>query len=142
MFDENGAHSSFPLSDEYNGVCTNCGELTQLNPETGWCFECSPVITVVSRTEISLAANANAVEHLINNGAANNVWQALRIATSDRPTCIVCGERIRRSQRHAIFCRQTKRCRRYSRRYVYLYREKGLSKVEALAVVFGELTSD
>jgi len=69
-----------------------------------------------------------------------SVWTALDLARNDRPKCAVCGQVIQRAKRNAIFCRQNKECRRMSRRYVYLYTEKHMSKVEALAIVLSELT--
>ena len=122
-------------------VCTNCGAFaSELHPNTGWCYTCSPIVTV-TKVEIALAANADAIEHFTSTSSVT-IWEALRLAQSDRPTCVVCGERISRAPRNAIFCRRTQECRRYSRRYVYLYRERGFTKVEALAQIFVELTGE
>ena len=128
-------------------VCPNCGNYAdELDEYTGWCRTCSYVPTNRDTLEISFAANADAIEFYISTGRqfgktrALSVWKALKLAQADRAICVVCGNRIARASRSAIFCRKTPECRRYSRRYVYLYREKGLTKVEALAIVLEELT--
>src|SRR5215831_7229675 len=119
-------------------VCVNCGKFVAvLNPVTGFCFGCSPVYEVTNRVELQLSANADAIQYYMN-GVTNSVWAALKLAQSDRPICVVCGERIKRSSRQAVFCRQHKECRRYARRYTYLYQERGMTKVEALAQIFVE----
>ena len=131
-----------PTSLDLEYLCVNCGSWAkELNPVTGFCFGCSPVYEVVNRVELQLAANADAVQHYMNS-VTNSVWVALKLAQSDRPICVVCGERIHRAPRTSVFCRKYKECRRYSRRYVYLYRERGMTKVEALAQIFVELTGD
>src|SRR5215831_15719234 len=122
--------------------CPNCGSYTDfLDDNTGWCAKCSSR-TAVSSTKIELAftANADAVEFYVSTTNVS-VWQALTLARQDRPRCIVCGRELHRAPRNAIFCRQTKECRRYSRRYVYLYTDKGLDKTQALAQIMGELTT-
>jgi hypothetical protein len=137
-------------------VCPDCGDFVdydEINPVTGFCFTCSPSdeqLRALSKVklETSLAANADAIEYYMVYGRMNgkvvagNVWKALKLAQSDRPVCIVCGERITRSPRNSIFCRRNKECRRYSRRYVYLYRERGMTKVQALAQIFIDLTGE
>ena len=131
-----------PSHPDYEFLCVNCGDWTkELNDQTGFCYSCSPVYEVVNRVELQLAANADAVQHYLAN-TTNSVWAALKLAQSDRPICVVCGERIPRAPRISVFCRKHKECRRYSRRYVYLYTEKGMTKVEALAQIFVELTGD
>lgn len=138
-----------PSPDSYSGLCVVCGDFATLNEVTGFCGPCSQGRTAstttsfsftTSKTELALQANANAIEHYIGNGSANTTWQALSLARQNRAICIVCGEPIPRAPRNAVFCRRNKECRRFSRRYVYLYAEKKLSKTEALAQIFSELS--
>lgn len=102
-------------------VCPSCGNFTDakgLNEVTGWCIDCT-----------TLSAGNAAADVVVHH-------------PFDIPKCIVCGEPIRRSRRFAIFCRRHSLCRRYARRYVYLYSERGISKAEALAIVLRELTGE
>lgn len=125
--------------------CTSCGNwFPALDEITGWCDQCSggintPAILAL-RVERYLLANADEIEHYILQG--HSLWKSIDLlhAHESRPKCIVCGEVIKRARREAIFCRNTSECRRYSRRYVYLYREKGMSKAQALAQVLSDLT--
>lgn len=126
-------------------VCPNCGDFADergMNEVTGWCYNCTPLTEVSTErnsTERALHAHADAIEHFVSQG--QTVWQALDSARMGRPTCVVCGESIARAKRSAIFCRRTSECRRYSRKYVYLYRERGKSKAEALSLVLHEITT-
>src|SRR5215469_683359 len=125
--------------------CPFCGDYTQdLDDNTGWCASCtnnssSTLVISSTKLELALAANANAVEFYVSSMNAS-VWQALTLARQDRPRCIVCGDEIRRSSRVAIFCRKTRECRYYARRYTYLYQRKGLDKTQALAQIMQELS--
>jgi hypothetical protein len=125
-------------------VCANCGEFTsRLNRQTGWCQNCSTgeanSLSLYHKVESFLAANADEIEHYLLQGHTLN--QAIDLVHKNgRKKCLVCGEPILRGHRAAVFCRRTAECRRYSRKYIYLYQEKGLSKPEALAQVMGELT--
>ena len=121
--------------------CPNCGtESNYLDEVTGWCAVCSGGTSVAStKIELAFTANADAVEFYVSTTNAS-VWQALTLARQDRPRCIVCGEVLHRAPRTAIFCRKKKECRRYSRRYVYLYTNKGLDKTQALAQIMNELS--
>jgi hypothetical protein len=124
-------------------VCSNCGEFVEeLDSYTGWCETCSPgngKATYI-RIETWLKVNADELEHYISEGVSFR--QAVKSLANDRPKCIVCGGSIAHAARSSIFCRKTPQCRRYSRRYVYLYREANprLTKVEALATIFSELS--
>lgn len=126
-------------------LCPSCGKFADergLSEVTGWCYECTPPNNSSQRdsTELALHAHADAIEHFIGEG--QTVWQALDSARMGRPTCVVCGESITRAKRNSIFCRRTSECRRYSRKYVYLYRERGKSKAEALSMVLTEITGE
>lgn|SRR5215472_228774 len=122
--------------------CPNCGNYTQsLDEYTGWCADCSSPPVTFTKIELALAFNAEAIEHYTSSMNVS-VWKALRLARQDRPRCIVCGREIHRASRTAIFCRRTAECRRYSRRYVYLYTDKGLDKTQALAQIMSELTGE
>jgi recombinational DNA repair protein RecR len=141
------SHSPTETSSE---LCPKCGQFTDirgLSEVTGWCHDCTNQTTFIvnvtsssNAVEMSLAANVVAVQHYVLQG--QSIWQALVSARGDRPRCVVCGNIIRRAKRNAIFCRQTQECRRYSRRYVYLYTERQLSKAEALGSVLRELTGE
>jgi hypothetical protein len=120
-------------------ICPSCGKwVSELSEETGFCGECSP--KVVSQLESYLLANADEIEHYLLQGLSLNQAIDRLHANNGRPRCLVCGHTITRAKRTAVFCRRTKECRRYSRRYVYLYRELGMSKSQALAQVLEELT--
>src|SRR4051794_28632857 len=110
-------------NEEY---CPNCGKWVngdEYDYGTGWCRNCSPYI--YTKIESFLAKNADAIEFYIIQGY--NFWQALdKLAKLTAPTCVVCGNKIRRASRSSIFCRQSATCRKFSRRYVYLYQTKGL----------------
>jgi hypothetical protein len=122
--------------------CPNCGnEVNELDDETGFCAECTPnPRELYSRVEQYLAANAEELEFYIYHG--KSLYQAIDLLHdgNHRPKCLCCGAVIKRAKRTAVFCRQNKECRRYSRKYVYLYTERGLSKSQALAVIMEELT--
>ena len=118
-------------------VCPNCGKFYEGETDSGFCEVCVPKLR--DTVELYLRVNADHLEYHISHGLS--LYQAIDEiqAVSVRPVCVVCGNRIKRGKRNAIFCRQYRNCRRYSRKYVYLYREKGLSKTEALAQVLAEL---
>jgi predicted amidophosphoribosyltransferase len=119
-------------------VCPNCGKFYEGETDSGFCEECVPKLR--DTVEGYLRLNADHLEYYISRGLS--VWQAIDAISLGpaRPICIVCGNRIKRGKRNAIFCRKYKSCRRYSRRYVYLYREKGMSKTDALAHILSELS--
>src|SRR6516164_11520167 len=91
-----------PSPASLKDYCPRCGDFAILDEVTGWCYECaglvnnpstgeSPVSTITNKTEIAFAANADAIEHYLANGA-ESVWQALELSRQDRAVCIVCGE--------------------------------------------------
>ena len=132
-------------------LCPNCGQFADirgLSEVTGWCYNCTSQSQQISfaanasshTVELALAANVVAVEHYVSQG--QSIWQALDSARQDRPKCVVCGNVIPRAKRNSVFCRQHPLCRRYSRRYVYLYQHRQMSKAEALALVLTELTGE
>jgi hypothetical protein len=114
-------------------VCSNCGEFVrQLDYQTGWCDDCAGI-----KRAAFLEANADHIEHYVLQGFP--VTTAIkRVALEVKPVCAVCGKAMERAKRNAVICRRTEQCRKISRRYVYLYSEKGLSKAEALATVLAE----
>jgi len=126
-------------------VCPNCGKsVDQLDEFTGWCENCSKPVVFNNPHVGYLAINANSLEHYIVTGQADNVSQAISILADPknghRPTCVVCGGVIKHGPRASVFCRKTKECRKYSRRYIYLYQKKGHTKTTALAIVLSELS--
>jgi hypothetical protein len=125
-------------------VCPRCGDFAVLMANTGWCEECSGPINATElnqfKLEHYLAHNADELEYYIAQGFSLNASVDKLHHSNGRPVCIVCGTTIKRAKRSSIFCRQTDMCRKYARRYIYLYQHKGLSKVEALAQIFSELT--
>jgi hypothetical protein len=131
-------------------LCPSCGQFTDergLSEHTGWCFDCSDTIVSVrtSSSDHAIETHADAIEYFMQTAESGlSVWRALELARQDRPRCVVCGEEIRRSRRSAIFCRRHPLCRRYSRRYVYLYTRKKdpMSKAQALATVLSQLTGE
>lgn len=135
------------ISSNYE-FCPCCGkDVEELIETTGWCLHCTTHVSIITGTDyvnsklsLSMAANADSIEYYMKLN--NSVWQALALARQDRPVCVVCGERIKRASRTSIFCRVNPECRRYSRRYTYLYRDKNLSKSEALAQILTELTGE
>jgi hypothetical protein len=138
------AHPAFP--DDNTFLCPNCGEFyleSEVNDLTGWCYQCSPDSAVDSaffKLELYLAQNADAIEHYMAQG--RSLWQALDfLPQSRRPLCLVCGNEIKGAKGSAVFCRKNPECRRYSRRYVYLYSERGRTKITALAQIMSELNS-
>jgi hypothetical protein len=120
-------------------LCPNCGTWTfELDSTTGWCDDCTGP---VKRTlELWLASNADHLEHYISRGYS--IPRAVnRVGADVKPICVSCGGVIKRApRRNVLFCRTTKKCRQFSRRYVYLYRERGFTKAEALAKILAELT--
>lgn len=118
--------------------CPNCGNfVSALNDETGWCYNCSPDASsgIISNW---LNTNANHVEHYIAQG--NSVTVSINIVADNlRPICVVCSEEIPHAKRGSIFCRRHPQCRRFQRRYVYLYSRRGFTKIEALAQILKEL---
>lgn len=118
--------------------CPNCGEFfSSLNEITGFCGKCTN--QTKKKVELFLEKYADHIEHYIAQGCALPI--AIKsVRTENQPRCLSCGVVIIRAPRNSVFCRSNKKCRHYSRKYVYLYREKGLSKAEALAQVSVELT--
>jgi hypothetical protein len=92
------------------------------------------------RLERYLKKNADEIEHYLSLGFSISHAVDQLHTPKQRPSCIVCGEVISRARRSAIFCRKYEVCRKYARRYVYLYQTKRLTKTEALAKVFEELS--
>jgi hypothetical protein len=122
-------------------LCPSCGEFKrELNEVTGFCEGCTDDGRKSLTVEAYLAANADEIEHYLLQG--KSVAQAIDLlhGRNGRPICVSCGAVITRGRRTSIFCRKNPDCRRYSRRYVYLYTERGMTKAEALAVVLAELT--
>jgi len=122
-------------------VCPNCGDFVDyLIVKTGWCRICSYAGSVlVNKLEQYLAANADEIEHYLLQGKSLNKAIDLVHSKNGRPHCLSCGRIMDRAPRNAVFCRATKQCRKFSRRYVYLYREKGMTKHAALAKVLEDL---
>ena len=122
-------------------VCPSCGEfVNELDEISGWCFGCSPVIE--QQLERYLSINADKLEYYILQG--KSLYQAIDTLANPinghRPTCVVCGQHMPHAPKNSIFCRRNKTCRKYSRRYVYLYRELEMSKSEALALILAEIS--
>ena len=137
-------HALTPLYDDNTSLCPNCGEFylnSEISEETGWCFNCSPqAAPIFFKLELYLKINADHIEHYMAQG--RSLWQALDLMSQQsRPICLVCGDEIKHAKSSAVFCRRNKDCRHYSRKYVYLYSEKGWSKAAALALIMNELTS-
>ena len=122
-------------------LCPKCGLFVDsLDDLTGWCASCTARISRTTVTGFAtIASYSSAIGFFI---ATENVsvWEALTLTRQDRPRCIVCGDELHRSRRYAIFCHKKKECRRYSRRYVYLYTKKDLDKTQALAQIMDELS--
>ena len=131
-----------PATLTYEGVCPSCGKFADLDEMTGWCSECSPATLqkAFSRLESYLAKNADEIEHYMVQGYSLSQSVDKLHSPQSRPTCIVCGNVIKRASRSSIFCRRTTACKKYARRYIYLYQTKRLSKAEALAKIFEELS--
>ena len=124
------------LGSEY--LCTSCGNWTDaIDDATGWCLDCSP-IAQQSQLEGWLKKYADELEYYMVHG--NTLYEAIDKIHIDNAThCIVCGGLITRGRKPRVFCRKTSECRKMSRRYVYLYTDRGMSKAEALARVTASL---
>jgi hypothetical protein len=130
-------------------VCPNCGELVpaeKFNHDVGWCNVCAPPEVVKTteqavQTHSYLLTHADEIEHYLLQGKSLNQAIDLLYSANGRPKCIVCGSTMSRAPKRAVICRKTGECRRVSRRYIYLYRERGLSKAQALAEIFKSLDS-
>jgi ribosomal protein S16 len=136
------------LTRSYLSATLNCGRV-EVTPVTSDGYDGGAGVERLyalppsyHRLESYLASNADELEHYITQGATLNqaVNRLHKSSNGNRPTCASCGGVIKRARRSAIFCRQHNYCRRYARRYTYLYQEKGLSKTEALAQIFQEIT--
>lgn len=127
------------LSDDE--LCPNCGKWVAELTILGWCSQCSPELPrdALQQVENFLAENADHLEYYTGQGLSTG--EAIDALRSDvRPRCLCCGGVINRApRRNVLLCRKTRECRRLSRRYVYLYREKGFTKIEALVQIFQEL---
>lgn len=123
-------------------VCPNCGhDVAELDEYTGWCEQCTGKSGQAYFGNY-LAVNADKLEHYISQGHSleSTIDLLADPKNGHRPTCIVCGRVMSHAPKTAVFCRKTAECRRFSRRYVYLYKTKGLTKTAALAKVLAELT--
>lgn len=123
--------------------CPECGEFVlYLDRNTGWCTTCTALINNNTRTAIEafLYANADHIEHYILRGKSfNQAIESLRDEIAKYRTCASCGALIKRGGPAAIFCRKTEACRKASRKYVYLYDRKGLTKSQALNEVLATI---
>lgn len=121
-------------------VCPNCGELVnELDELTGFCYDCSHDTN--SLVDRYLELHADEIEHYLLQGKSlNQAIDLIHKTNGSFKRCVVCGNAMPHAPRNAVFCRAQKECRRYARRYVYLYNERGLSKAEALAKVLEEVT--
>src|SRR5215472_970378 len=141
-----GAPSSVSVISDKDW-CPRCGDFGVIDEVTGWCVDCAGLVNngstgvspVIRKQERALAVHADAIEHYMVNGKATTVWEALRLARQDRAICVVCGEEMAHASRNAVFCRRYAECRRYSRRYVYLYTERKRRHSAALGLLFSEL---
>src|SRR5882762_7420599 len=117
--------------------CLNCANwVDELHPLTGWCNDCtedSPVGSTVGiyvQLERYLRNNADHLEHYMLNG--KSVYQAVRlVATEVRPSCLSCGDFIKRGPRNSIFCTKNEFCKRVRNRYQYLHKRKGIQRGKA-----------
>lgn len=128
--------------DNHLVVCPSCGDyVRRLTKAYGWCFSCSSMeanITNAADRESQIEAffkqYADNLEYHILNG--NSLRDSVKLLKLERRIlCQSCGAVMRGAPKNAIFCRKTAQCRKFSRRYVYYYDQKGLSKAEALAKV-------
>lgn len=127
-----------PALNSENEFCTSCGNwVYQLNTITGFCDDCTNRLPGVN-VEKWLAEHVEHIEHYERLGLST--YQAIvRVRADLKPICLSCGAVIKRAPRNAIFCRVNPVCRRYSRKYVYYYQEKEMSKAEALAKILNEI---
>lgn len=130
-------------SDSLNILCPKCGHwVTKLKSTTGWCASCSSGLDSYSYhddIEQYLEIHADELEHYINLGYTFR--QALqRVAISQRPICLCCGEVIYRAPKNSLFCSKTEKCRQVSNRYKYLVKQKNVDKPYALHIVLQELS--
>lgn len=123
----------------FQEVCPNCGDFTSsLSQVTGWCKGCSPADSLDNQLNEWLATNADAIEHYMLQG--NSLTKSIDLAARRvRPICAVCSKEISHGSKSSVFCRKNRECRRYSRRYIYLYTRRGMTKAQALAQVLSEL---
>lgn len=129
-------------SDSEPEICPKCGSYvdnptTGFNYTTGWCLKCSPHTPNTKATE----RLANHVEHYMVLLGISAYRATILVHAEERPTCIVCGQRIKYARPDkTVFCRVNDDCRKWQRRYQYLYQKKGLTKTQALAKVLSEIT--
>lgn len=120
-------------------LCPECGDfVVALDHITGWCRTCTALINRNTRTAIEefLEVNADFIEHyMLQGNSVNQAIDLMKAEISRFRTCASCGGFIKRGGRHSVFCRKKPQCRKFSRQYVYLYQNKGLSKAEALSQV-------
>lgn len=122
-------------------LCPSCGKfVSSLREDTGFCANCSKPykLSVYDKAEQFLANNADHIEHYLSTGISfSAAIEKLRADT--KPRCACCGVLIKRAARTAVFCRDKPQCRKASRRYVYYYNERGMTKANALAKVLSDL---
>lgn len=123
-------------------ICPNCGEwVSGLNEVTGFCQDCSPDGDSNLLVERYLEVNADEIEYYLLQGKSlNQAIDYIHSSNGSYKRCISCGNAMPHAPRNAVFCRAQVQCRRYARRYVYLYSERGMTKAEALAKVLEEIT--
>ena len=122
-------------------LCPHCGEfVNRLMLDTGWCVSCSGYnVNTSLLVEQWLTTNANAVEHYLLQG--NSLSKSIDlVAKGLKPVCVVCGTEMNNASRGSVFCRRNATCRKFARRYTYLYQDKGLTKAQALARIMIELS--
>lgn len=124
-------------------LCPECGEfVVHLDRTTGWCITCTTLINRNTRTAVEefLYAHADHIEYYILQGKSlNQAIDSLRAEIARFRTCACCGGVIKRGGPNSVFCRKNEKCRQTSRKYVYLYQNKGLTKAQALAQVLEPL---
>lgn len=138
------------MNDYY---CPSCGGwVDSLDENTGWCVGCTPTSHPGSRSCFTcnkripshynhrLCSRCKAEEWLAQHADSIELYMMVgwsfatakqQVINDIRPNCVICDTPISGGNADSIFCTIHKTCRTAQRRY-RLYREKGMTKDEAV----------
>jgi hypothetical protein len=136
------------VTTDNNEVCPNCGAFVeQLDNETGWCDNCTPVRLRVREQDWWLAEYANELDIKLAEGLT--IKEAVSAVADDvRPKCLSCGAQIKHGisknygkRGQTLFCTKNYECRKAQRRFKYYKYDLLMPHGVALARVIESLNA-
>jgi hypothetical protein len=111
--------------------CIKCGnDVEELNPLSGWCIACStdycPKCGKLKKNNRELCNSCIRIKWLEDHADEIEEEQSKGLSLSkareaiydkNRPTCLVCNNKISGANGSALFCNKTTKCKQAKRRY-------------------------